>query len=247
MENGKSFSEKVGDFFTGGTATTEPNTVEQPSTVEQVPDYLLEIGKRTPVNVTGKGEYQGEHKMRFYGVTPLPGGTDKDGKKTNGLTICLNFELTELRTDTHCYLFCEEKPVYGLKSVANLQLEFAKFRALELIKLGVASLPQHSQLFATLAQHGWTIANISNKDKFKGSKIVSKLFYILDGSGLMEWFQGEAKFDINALKGKVVDAKISSGGQLMSITGQEKGEKVSVQEATPLEDAGVADYSLNFG
>ena len=112
MENTKSFSEKVGDFFTGGTATTEPNTVAQPSTVEQVPDYLLQIGKRTPVNVTGKGEYQGEHKMRFYGVTPLPGGTDKDGKKTNGLTICLNFELTELRTDTHCYLFCEEKPDY---------------------------------------------------------------------------------------------------------------------------------------
>ena len=246
MEN-KSFSEKVGNFFTGGTANTEPNTVSQPSTVSQVPDYLLEIGKRAHVNVTGKGEYQGEHKMRFYGVTPLLGGTDKDGKKRNGLTICLNFELTELRTDTHCYLFCEEKPVYGLKSVAMLQMEFAKFRALELIKLGVAMLPQHSQLFATLAEHGWSIENISNKDKFKGSKIVSKLFYILDGSGLMEWFQGEANFDINALKGKVVDAKISSGGQLMSITGQEKGDKVSTQEATPLEDAGVADYSLNFG
>lgn len=249
-----SFLKNASSFVFGApTATSELNTDAQPQATVVVeatpvvetpamPVYMTELSGLKITDVSKRAGYDGvEHNMRLISVVATNAGS-KDG-----MNLCLTLELLDYRTATEAFLFTEERVVYGLRSIAQCQIEFAKYRATQLAKKGLQVMPQYHQLFNTLEGAGWTVERLTGKDN-KPSKIITKLFHILEDCDMLDVFQTELNYDLLALKGANIRAKMSERGALMSCSGVEKSDDAkSTQEKAPVDSAGTADYGLNFG
>jgi len=255
----KSLFGKAVSYVTGSTSdTVAPNTTEtvQPvvphhtDVAPPMPSYMEELRGYTFNMVKRQAGYDGiEHKMRLLSVTP------KELSHKDGIMLCFAFELLDYRDTVNkkATIFVQEQRIWGYKAtsaespLARLPYEFAKCKAYDLLAISeIAMLDDaNAQLFAGLEQLGYNTAYLQS-GKYKPAKIVTKWFHILRDCGMLERFHSECQFNIDALKGEIITARISSRGWLMSLTGEEQGDEKSTSETAPTDEAGVADYGVKF-
>ena len=181
------------------------------------------------------GSYEGEYS---FVVTSI--GLCK-GTKEGTINLYIHLLATSIDDTSVNYVYEEERPLFGLKNLGELKMEFVKAKGYEIAKANKSSL--FPELMSDLASKGWTKQKLMMN--YRPSKMVKKLAHIIRDSQLNDWFYS-VQLNPLALVGKTINAKLSERGALMSLSGESQ-ERDDYQSTPSQDNMMVDDTSFSFG